>query len=63
MAEILFESFGVPGLYVGTQAILALYATGKITGLVIDSGDGVTHIVPIQESFLIPHAVKRINLA
>ncbi|MGQ4891890.1 MAG: actin, cytoplasmic 2 [Candidatus Njordarchaeia archaeon] len=63
MAEILFESFGVPGLYVGTQAILALYSTGKITGLVVDSGDGVTHIVPIQESFLIPHAVKRMNLA
>ncbi len=63
MAEILFESFGVPALYIGTQAILALYSTGKITGLVVDSGDGVTHIVPIQESFLISHAVKRMNLA
>ena len=63
MAEILFESFGVPALYVATQAILALYAAGKVTGLVVDSGDGVTHVVPIQEGFLIRHAVKRINLA
>ena len=63
MAEILFESFGVPALYVATQAILALYAAGKVTGLVVDSGDGVTHVVPIQEGFLIRHAVRRINLA
>ncbi|MCD6491401.1 MAG: actin, cytoplasmic 2 [Candidatus Njordarchaeia archaeon] len=63
MAEIMFETFGVPALYVGTQAILALYASGRVSGLVVDSGDGVTHIVPIQESFLITHAVKRLNLA
>jgi len=63
MAEILFEEFGVPALYVATQAILALYATGKVTGLVIDSGDGVTHIVPIYESMLITHAIRRINIA
>ncbi len=63
MAEILFETFGVPALYVATQAILALYHAGRVTGLVIDSGDGVTHIVPIQEGFLIRHAVRRINLA
>ena len=63
MAEILFETFGVPALYVATQAILALYAAGKVTGLVVDSGDGVTHVVPIQEGFLIRHAVRRLNLA
>ena len=40
-----------------------MYATGKVTGLVIDSGDGVTHIVPIYESMLITHAIRRINIA
>jgi len=63
MAEILFETFGVPGIYVATQAILSLYAAGRVTGLVVDSGDGVTHIVPVQESYLLAHAVRRLNLA
>ncbi|MHA1617048.1 MAG: hypothetical protein ACTSX9_07075 [Candidatus Njordarchaeales archaeon] len=43
--------------------VLALYHASRVTGLVIDSGDGVTHIVPIQEGFLIRHAVRRVNLA
>ncbi|MCR8433090.1 MAG: actin family protein [Crenarchaeota archaeon] len=63
MAEVLFETFGVPALYVATQAILSLYAAGRVTGLVVDSGDGVTHIVPVQESYLLAHAVRRLNLA
>lgn len=63
MAEILFESFDVPSLYVETQALLSLYASGSTTGLVIDSGEGVTHIVPVNQSFLLRHAIKRINIA
>lgn len=48
-AEIFFESFSVPALYVAAQAILSLYASGRTTGLVLDSGDGVTHAVPVFE--------------
>jgi actin-related protein len=47
MQEIMFEKYDVPALYIAIQAVLALYASGRTTGVVLDSGDGVTHTVPI----------------
>jgi actin len=63
MTQIMFETFNVPCLYVAIQAVLSLYSAGRTTGIVCDSGDGVTHTVPIYEGFSIPHAVSRIQLA
>ncbi|XP_065919285.1 alpha-centractin-like [Dysidea avara] len=62
-AEILFETFNVPALYISMQAVLSLYATGRTTGLVLDSGDGVTHSVPIYEGFALPHSIMRSDVA
>jgi len=62
-AEIFFETFNVPALYVQVQAILSLYASGRTTGVVLDSGDGVTNAVPIYEGFILPHAITRIDVA
>uniref|UniRef100_A0A0K8SC58 Beta-centractin n=1 Tax=Lygus hesperus TaxID=30085 RepID=A0A0K8SC58_LYGHE len=62
-AEIFFESFNVPALYVSMQAVLSLYATGRTTGVVLDSGDGVTHAVPIYEGFAMPHSIMRVDIA
>jgi actin len=59
MTSLMFETFCVQGMYVSIQAILSLYSNGRTTGCVIDSGDGVTHAVPVYEGFSIPHAVKK----
>ena len=63
MASIMFESFNVQGLYVAIQAVLSLYSEGKFTGIVADSGDGVSHFVPIFDGYALPHSILRMNLA
>lgn len=62
-AEIFFETFNVPAFFVSIQAVLSLYAAGRTTGVVLDSGDGVTHAVPIYEGFSLPHSIIRSDLA
>jgi actin-related protein 3 len=70
-AEIFFESFNVQGLYIAVQAVLALAASWTsnqvtdrtLTGTVIDSGDGVTHVIPCAEGYVIGSAIKHIPIA
>ncbi|OZJ05099.1 Actin-related protein 3 [Bifiguratus adelaidae] len=70
-AEIMFESFNVKGLYIAVQAVLALAASWTsnkvseqtLTGTVIDSGDGVTHVIPVAEGYVIGSSIKSIPIA
>lgn len=70
-AEIMFETFNVPGLYIAVQAVLSLAASWAsrpldertLTGIVIDSGDGVTHVIPVAEGYVIGSCIKHIPIA
>ncbi|KAK3522763.1 hypothetical protein QTP86_034196 [Hemibagrus guttatus] len=61
--QLMFESFNVPLAYMALQPVLALYATGRTTGVVFDSGDGASHSVPVFDGYCLPHAVQRFNVA
>eukprot|EP00026_Physarum_polycephalum_P008355 Phypoly_transcript_08437.p1 GENE.Phypoly_transcript_08437~~Phypoly_transcript_08437.p1 ORF type:complete len:361 (+),score=34.97 Phypoly_transcript_08437:191-1273(+) len=63
MTQIMFESFHVPGLYVAIQAVLALFRSNCVNGIVLDSGDGVTHTVPIYRGFAVTKGIQRLDLA
>ncbi|KAL3316928.1 Actin- protein 2 [Cichlidogyrus casuarinus] len=63
LAEVMFEKYGFQGIYVAIQAVLTLYAQGLNTGVVVDSGDGVTHICPVYDGFSMSHLTKRLDIA
>jgi actin beta/gamma 1 len=63
MTETMFETFNVPAMYITIPAVLSLQASGRTTGCVLDSGEGVSHIVPIYEGHALPHAIVRLDLS
>lgn len=62
-AQIMFEVFNAPAIYVAIGAVLSLYAAHRSTGVVLDCGDGVSHTVPVFEGYAMPHAILRLDIA
>ncbi|XP_002708171.1 actin-like protein 7B [Oryctolagus cuniculus] len=62
-AELLFETFRIPAMHVTSQALLSIYSYGKTSGLVVESGHGVSHVVPISEGDLLPGLSSRADYA
>merc|ERR1712076_162321 len=63
MCENMFETYGFAYTKVSIQAMLVLYAQGLLTGVVVDAGDGVSHICPVYEGFALPHLTRRLDIA
>ncbi|KAG5612299.1 hypothetical protein H5410_023580 [Solanum commersonii] len=62
MIQVMFETFNVPAMYVENQAVLSLLANGRTNGIVVDSGDTVSHIIPVYEGHAISDAISLLNL-
>ncbi|GMR35700.1 hypothetical protein PMAYCL1PPCAC_05895, partial [Pristionchus mayeri] len=63
IAEIMFETFGFHATHINLPAVLSLYASGRTTGIVVDSGEGLTHAIPVFEGYALRHAIKRLTIA
>ena len=63
IAQVMFEIFNTPAMYVAIQDVLAVYAFGCSIGIAVESGDGVTHTLPVYEGYSVLHAILRLDLA
>ena len=63
IAEIFFEFFNTPSIYMGNQGMLGLFATGSTKGVALDSGEGGTHVVPVYEGYVSPYSINSIDVS
>jgi len=63
IAEIFFETFKVKSLAVMNTAALSMYSTGKVSGLIVESGEGISYTVPVFEGYALPHAMIKLDVA
>lgn len=63
MAEILFERFNISSLCISQQALLSLFASGRTSGVVVDSGQDLTYIVPVHEANVLKGQTQYFEIA
>ncbi len=61
--EILFEKIGVGAINIESQAKCSLFVEGIDTGIVLDSGDGVIHCIPVSDGAILKHNIERMDIA
>jgi len=61
--QIMFETFQVPAFYLGIDAVMSLYSSGRTTGVTLDSGQDVSHAVPVYQGYTLPHTIYRMDFA
>ena len=61
LAQIMFETFNIPGLFFENTAVLNLFASGKFTGFSVDSGEGLTQYAPIFEGYLLTPGLMQVE--
>lgn len=61
LAEVMFETFSVPALYVENQSVLSVYSCGRTSGLVVESGEGCSYATPVHEGFYLPSNTCRVD--
>src|SRR5690606_15599847 len=59
--QMSFETFNTPALNFVEDGVLAMYGTGRTTGISVCCGDGITSCSPIFEGYSISHAKKKMN--
>lgn len=62
MAQIMFETYNVPSFYTQIPAILALFASGRTTGCVVDCGYNTSHVIPVYEGYSLPNNITRLDV-
>ncbi len=60
--QIMLETFNTPAVALGSQSLLSLFASGRTTGMVVDMGEGVTHMVPVIEGSVITNAIEQFDV-
>jgi actin, other eukaryote len=63
LAQIMFETFDAPALFIANQSLLSLYCSGRVSGVVVTCGDGVSDVVPIVDSRIVRDAVQRVDVS
>lgn len=59
LTEIMFEKYNVPAFFLVKNAVLAAFANGRATALVVDSGATHTSAVPVQDGFVLTQAIVK----
>ncbi|XP_023337860.1 actin-like protein 6B [Eurytemora carolleeae] len=59
ICEIMFEKYNVPAFFLVKNAVLAAFANGRSTGLVVDSGATHTSAIPVHDGYVLQHAIVK----